>query len=427
MNNLKEKYILHVQGYWQKNTSYLEDANGSGSIDKTYELELNETVFPFGYNVKIVKICKNYLELLIDNKKVKLKEKERYYIVYKDETSGKNDDFKIDKESLYIELVNGVSYYSPYLENYKDVKNKINKDIKKIEFILDNKSNYIELYYHLKDLLDSKKLSLFNKIRVKKIIKNIEIYLEENNKILDSLTKKEILRSIDFKYISHFLYQLAELNNHYNHIPFDKITRLCTNYYLAKGNMIISKQEKMEYCYLLMSINAKSRLYFENFYIADFLSTYLLDEEDFDYKRIVSFNIALGDYYLKMHNRPKARTHYLKASEILKLNNELKEASNIFAKYIKVNNTFPLHLKDKLDIDNIKKEYKEYIDIINEALNDESNEVLEVEFTPTFIDNYFLVMRYVEKNMDKEEFDNNYKKRNELMKEYYKEEYNIEW
>ena len=68
MNNLKEKYILHVQGYWQKNTSYLEDANGSGSIDKTYELELNEIISPFGHDVKIVKICKNYLELLIDNK-----------------------------------------------------------------------------------------------------------------------------------------------------------------------------------------------------------------------------------------------------------------------------------------------------------------------------------------------------------------------
>lgn len=427
MNNLKEKYILHVQGYWQKNTSYLEDANGSGSIDETYELELNETVSPFGYNVKIVKRCKNYVELLINDKKVKLKENDRYYIVHKDETSGKNDDFKVDKESLYIELINASFYYSPYLKDYKDVRNKINKDIKKIESILDNKSNYIEVYYYLKDLLDSKKLSFFNKIKVQRIIKNIDIYLNENNRLLDALTKKDILISKDFKYIVHYLYQLVELNNYYNHIPFDKISTLCTNYYVAKGNMQLSKQEKMEYCYLLMSINAKGRLYFENFYIANFLSTYLLDEENFDYKKLVSFNIALGDYYLKMHNRPKARTHYLKASEILKLNNELKEASYIFAKYIKVNNTFPLHLKDKLDIDNIKKEYKEHIDIINEALNDEPNEVLEVEFTPVFIDNYFLVMRYVEKNMDKDEFDNNHIKRNELMKEYYKEEYNIEW
>jgi len=175
MNNLKEKYILHVQGYWQKNTSYLEDANGSGSIDETYELELNETVSPFGYNVKIVKKCKNYVELLINDKKVKLKENDRYYIVHKDETSGKNDDFKVDKESLYIELINASFYYSPYLKDYKDVRNKINKDIKKIESILDNKSNYIEVYYYLKDLLDSKKLSFFNKIKVQRIIKNIDI------------------------------------------------------------------------------------------------------------------------------------------------------------------------------------------------------------------------------------------------------------
>ena len=56
MDNLKDEYILHIEGYWQKNTSYLEEANGSGNINKTYELTEELDVIPFGYVVKVIRI-----------------------------------------------------------------------------------------------------------------------------------------------------------------------------------------------------------------------------------------------------------------------------------------------------------------------------------------------------------------------------------
>ena len=97
--------VLRVIGYWQKNTSYLEEANGSGSLNKIYHIKENDTFDPWGHVIQVVHINKDSITLLIDSKKIVLEENDRVYIVNKDETSGKNDDFRTDKEYLYVELI----------------------------------------------------------------------------------------------------------------------------------------------------------------------------------------------------------------------------------------------------------------------------------------------------------------------------------
>lgn len=452
---MEEKCILHVVGHWQKNTSYLEEANGSGYIDRTYELVENTTIDPWGHTIKIVKINTDSVELSIDDEKVTLKESDRFYIVYKNETSGKNEDFKVDSEDLFIELLNVRKHYYPHLINFIDNKDKIDKNIEKVAVLIKHKYTYYQIQQHLKMILfrltdkeylkkvnedkvdfliNERNLALPYKDIIIELINDIDIYFEENNKLIDIILKNKKLDSEEYKYISHYLCQLAMEQSSYDKIPFDRISRLCSLLYDRKFEVLYTKielteKEMIEICYFLMKITCKDRFYFENKYIANDLADYLLkiDETMFNYHTLINFNVDIADYYLQLHDRPKAMKYYLNASLIAKRNNDLKEAAYALSKYYKLNNAFPEELKVNVDINQINEEYKEFANIIIQAINYKPLKVCKSEFNPTFIENYFLVMREVEKIIDETKDLHIPFQRWDLIKKIYKEKYDIDW
>ena len=84
-------------------------------------------------------------------------------------------------------------------------------------------------------------------------------------------------------------------------------------------------------------------------------------------------------------------------------------------------------MKVEVDIDKIKKDFKEFADIIIKGINHKSIKICESEFDPIFIDNYCLVMRDVDAEIEKVGDLNIPYQRWELIKRIYKDKYNIEW
>ena len=208
MDKLKDEYILHIEGYWQKNTSYLEEANGSGNINETYELTEELDVIPFGYVVKVIRINNDSVELVVDKNVVTLKENERYYIVNRHYTSGKNEDFKVDNESLYIELVSKNDFLYPHLKTFIDKVEEIDKNIERVKCLLRNKYAYSEIQHHLQSVLfrinnedfikrykdvdwiiKERELALPHKDIINSLINDIDVYFKENENLLDSILK----------------------------------------------------------------------------------------------------------------------------------------------------------------------------------------------------------------------------------------------
>ena len=452
MKKLKDICKLRVTGYYQKNTSYFEEFNGSGRIDETYELIEKNTITPFGYEIKILKINDYSVNLLVNNEKVELKEGDKICVAYKNRTSGKNEDFIIDKEELYIELINANKYFYPHLIDFVDNREKINQNIKKVEKLIKNKFSYAEIKNHLKTILfrltdeeylnkqnidflmNERKLALPFKDVIEELICDIDIYFKECNKLLDVVLKNHKLDSEEYKYLAPYLYQLAIEHNSYEHIPFEKIGNLCTdisfrNIEVLRINITLTEKEMIEIHYLLMKIYSKSKMYFDKFYIARDLSNLLLniDESMFNYKTLISINIDAGDYYQQIHDRPKAMEHYFIASEIANKNKDKEEAAYALYKYYKLNNAFPEKMKVEVDIDKIKKDFKEFADIIIKGINHKSIKICESEFDPIFINNYCFVMRDVEAEIEKVGDLNIPYQRWELIKRIYKNKYNIEW
>ena len=80
-----------------------------------------------------------------------------------------------------------------------------------------------------------------------------------------------------------------------------------------------------------------------------------------------------------------------------------------------------------MNLDKLKKEYNGFFDIILQGINSKPLKVSESEFDPVFINNYFLVMREVEKQIDIEgDLHVPYQRWN-LIKDIYKKKYNIDW
>ncbi len=64
---------------------------------------------------------------------------------------------------------------------------------------------------------------------------------------------------------------------------------------------------------------------------------------------------------------------------------DLEKAAYARGEYYKINGVFTKELKEKVDIKQIKEDYKDYANIIIAKINYKSLKVDEVEFTPKFI------------------------------------------
>ena len=455
MSELKNNFVLHAEGSYQKNTSYFEDANGSGYIDRTYKLEEGSTINPFGHEIEIKSVNENSVDLIINDQRVTLKENDRYIVAYKNETSGRNEDFRIDREELYISLVNEKKHFYPHLVDFIDNEDKIENNIKVVENLVKNKTTYYEIQNYLKVILnrindkekfekdtenkvdfiiEEIKIALPFKSVIEELINDIDVYFKEHNKLIDAIIKRNKLDSEEYKYLSNYLYQLAIEHSSYDHIPFNKIMNLLSlvgnrHIEIFRIEINLKEEEIIEILWLLMKIHAKSRFYFEYFYVVNQLAESLLkvDENHFNYNKLVNINMDIADYYVQIYNRPKAMTYYLNASEIAKKNNDLELSAYALMKYYKTNSSFPIEMKVSFDIEKIKQEYKGFSDIVISGINYKPLKVCEAELNPIFIDNYVFVMRKVEEEIDKVGDLHIPYQRWDLMQKIYLEKYNLDW
>ena len=446
MGDLTKECVLRVYGSWMNNTSYFEEANGGGSIDETYTLKEGMAITPFGHEIKVVGFSEDSVTLWIKGEEVSLREGDTICVVSKDNSRGKNDDFMVDRESLFVSLVNYKAHLFHHLLTFVDKREEIDEKIKKISHLLAGKRTYYQIAYSLRSLLyrieneeafghlEAVEKGLPYQSIIVELLSDIEVYFSENNALLKLCSDKKQIRSEEYAYLSHYLFQLAMEDSSHEHIPFDPIHRfICFIDYHRRppfyANYDLTEREMTEFLYLLMKIHAKSNTYFENSNIAWSLVKKLAnaEEETYDFEELMLYHEGLAEYFLQIRNRPEAREHYLRMAEIAKRNGNLKESAYALSSYYRLNNSFPESMKTAWSREQIEKEYGEYASIVLRGIESRPLKVCESEFDPVFIENYFLVMRAVEDEITRVGDLHIPYQRWELIQKIYFEKYNISW
>lgn len=125
---MKNKYVLNIKGHVENNNSYYEEYNSNYSINSELLLEESNAICKLGYKIKIHKVCDGYIELMINEQEVfELRPNETKYLISKDITTGRNENFKIDKELLYVELKEIDVSKIRHVLDYKDYGQQIDK------------------------------------------------------------------------------------------------------------------------------------------------------------------------------------------------------------------------------------------------------------------------------------------------------------
>ena len=446
---MKNKYVLNIKGHVENNNSYYEEYNSNYLINSELLLEEFNAICKLGYKIKIHKVYDGYIELMINEQEVfELRPNETKYLISKDITTGRNENFKIDKELLYVELKEIDVSKIRHVLDYKDYGQQIDKNINKIKAIISNKEMYFDIYNELKiflfkltdekyvkRIINSHNIDLINEYNnlkkykdiIKETIDNIDNFKKENIKVIDGIIKNQIITERDYQVIINYLYQLSDSNYSYDHIPFDRLEEFLD--VVCGYNKIESDNDYTLLHYYLTKIVTHHRYYFKHAYLAHRVSFNIRYEnlKGFSNQELYDMMITAGDFLLMQYNRKDAMECYLVASEIALKENHLKKSAYALQKYYKINSQFPENLKEKVDVEKIKEVYKEYAEIVLLGVNYKGLKVDEIEFTDVFVNGYKYVMIAVEEEIDiVGDLHIPYQRWN-LMEKYYLEKYNIVW
>lgn len=449
--SIKEKYVLHIGGHVENNTSYYEDYNSNYSIDSDLLLEEENSIRKIGYEIKVNKIYDQYVELIINNERIiSLRPKETQYIVSKDEISGKNENFKIDKELLFVELKEVDVNKIRYIIEYKDYKPQIDNNLEKIKFLLSYYETYFDIQNYLKTILFRlidknyiEKVTVSNNVEaieernkwlpyqnvIENLIDDIDSFEKENKKIFEAIIKKQTIDARDFNVISTYLSNLAESNSAYDKITFDRLEEFLD--VVLNNTKIESDCDYTLLHYYLVKIVSRYRYYFKHTYLAHRVSfniRYVSDSlKGLRNQKLYEMMIAAGDFLLLQYNRKDAMECYERASDIALGNNNLLNSAYALQKYYRINSQFPERLQKKANIKEIEKIYKKHAKIVLSGVNYKGLKVDEVEFTDEFLNKFQYVMLAVEEEIDRVgDLHIPYQRWN-LMQKYYYEKYNIIW
>ena len=446
---LKDKYFLSIKGHIENNTEYYEENNKNYSIDCELILQKSIKTIKIGHKIEIIEVYDDYVELLIDNEKqITLKPNETKFIVSKNQVSGNNENFKIDKEILYVELSEIDFSKLNHLQNYKDYKVQIDENISKLKYLLSNQKSYFEIQKTLKTLLfkltdsnynnriknlnnieaidEIEKLMPYKEI-IEETINCINLFKIENDKIIKAIIMKKSFDIRDFKLLSDYLYHLAECRSSYDSIPFNILEDFLD--VVLNSNEFESDYDYTLLNYYLTIIVSRHRYYFNHAYIAHRLAFNIkyISLEEFSKHELYNMMMAAGDLLLMQYNRKNAMEYYYEASNIALANNDILNSAYALQKYYRINSQFPDSLKINPDINQINKTYKEHAPIVLSGINYKGLKIDEVEFTDKFVSNYKYVMMSVENEIDiVGDLHTPYQRWN-LMQKYYLEMFDIAW
>ena len=446
---LKDKYFLSIKGHIENNTDYYEENNKNYSINCELLLQKSIKTIKIGHKIEIIEVYDDYVELLIDNEKqITLKPNETKFIVSKNQVSGNNENFKIDKEILYVELLEIDFSKINHLQNYKDYKVQIDENISKLKYLLSNQKSYFEIQKTLKTLLfkltdsnynnriknlnnieaidEIEKLMPYKEI-IEETINCINLFKIENDKIIKAIITKKSFDIRDFKLLSDYLYHLAECRSSYDSIPFNILEDFLD--VVLNSNEFESDYDYTLLNYYLTIIVSRHRYYFNHAYIAHRLAFNIkyISLEEFSKHELYNMMMAAGDLLLMQYKRKDAMECYYEASNIALANNDILNSAYALQKYYRINSQFPDNLKINPDINQINKTYKEHAPIVLSGINYKGLKIDEVEFTDKFVSNYKYVMMSVENEIDiVGDLHTPYQRWN-LMQKYYLEMFDIAW
>mgnify|MGYP003291673711 CR=1 FL=1 len=447
--DIKDKYVLHIGGHVENNTSYYEEHNSNYSINTDLILEESKYVREMGYEIKVNKLYDDYVELSIDNERIiNLKPEETQYIVSEDNTYGMNENFVIDKKLLFVELKEIDFDKIRHILNYQDYTKRIDENIIKIKSAINLPEIYFEientLQIYLFRLTDEgylERLKVSKNVKalkererllpylsiIKELISDINCFDAENKKIIDAIIKKGSLDTRDFNVLSCYLYNLAFSNCAQERIPFDMLEEFLD---VVMENTVI--KENYEYTllhYYLVKIASRHRYYFNHAYLAyrvSFNVKYDMVEEATK-QELYEMAMTAGDFLLMLYKREDAMECYYNASRIALEDNDLLNSAYAMEKYYRINSQFPESKRKYVDIEKIKKDYKKFAKIVISGVNYKGLKIDEVEFTDLFINNFPKVMALVEEEISLVGDLYLPYQRWDLMQKYYLEKYDLVW
>lgn len=446
MEKLNKKYVLKIEGHYQDNSNYYEEFNTNTRINKELLLEEGKQIEVFGCKILINKIYDNYIEVLInDEMTIELEPNISKSLIGYQNTSGKNENFTVTSKSLYISLVESELVNFDNLNNYLDVKPRLDENIKKVEFLLGYQRTYFAIQNTLKSVLfrltneqflgrinknnDEQLLKEYNtnlpyKETIIQIIEDIDTFELENIKLLNSIIQKRKMSSYELRVLLPYLTLLAEDNSSHDKIDYNIVEKLCfgrSSLYnfeeVSEGNILNN---------LLVKIKAKTRYFFEFPYITEDLLTAAKWGRSLDFNIRIEYAFTAGDYYLSIYNRDKAMECYELASKIAFENNDLETSAYALQKYYRINNYYPEERRKKFDINLIEEKYKEYSKIVIQGINSKVLKVDPIEFSINFISDFTSVMREVEREINEVGDLHIPQQRWELMKKAYAKRY-VNW
>lgn len=448
--NLKDNYILSIKGHKKSNTGYYEEFNSDSSINAELLLQEGKSGRYYGYEIKVIQVFDDYVKLIIDNERIiDLKPGVEEYISYKKDNYGKNENYVIDEEVLYLTLKEIDSNSFKYLFDYVDYLPLIEEGFSNIEHLYKGP----KLFYYIYEDLKRKIYKLANEKYINKIIEsndeeailerninlrymdsfnelinNMDEFEKENEKLLDSIIKANIIDDRNFEYIKPYLCFLSDCDSNHDHIPFNKLPKLLN---VVRNNCKIeSDDDYILLHYYLLKIIMKWRYYFEHAYIAHRVKSNIKNcvLKNFTYTELSEMIHEAGDYFLHMHDRENATDCYDKASDLALKDGNLELAARNLELFYRLYNTLPRVYRRQVDLDYVNNTFKEYAYMVINGIEYQGGlKYDEVENTPEFINAYPKVMRLVEDEIDRVGDLHIPYQRWDLIEKYFLEEFNIKW
>lgn len=446
---INEFMVLNGSGYYSDSSN-----GGRSSWNNVVPLEVGQTLIGLSYKVVISEVTEDYVEV------------EVYEVQYNNNTDEFENIFKYkhkitDRFEVYIDKYNHtsgsyddfVSYSGEFTirlqESFTLKMNKlietIDENIKSIKPLLNDEDTYYKvlkrlniLKFRASDERYGEKIILENNEKAinekKLILENIEMI----NRIADDITsyEKEFSYFIeerscygvnqqDYKLLFEYLKTLA--NDYSREIELDpnKLRRILND--LTRCSWF-SVMDRACLSYVVLLIYGRTRYYFRGKSVAINLEA-LLEKDNctkIPNEYTYEFYYELGKFFNRVCDRKRAMDLYNKAAMVIK-SIDLEKAAYAMGEYYKINGVFPEELKEKVDIKQIEKEYKEYANIIIAKINYKSLKVDEVEFTPKFIKFFESFSEEVEIRLEREGDIHLVYQRWAIMQEILRERYRIEW
>ena len=332
----------------------------------------------------------------------------------------------------------------PHIEEYQNLKPKIDKALKENASLVEREKNYFTVYNKLKALLfrirDKEFLERIvkannqvliqarNKILpyeevISTLVEDIDNYDRENKKLIDKIIEKGRIESKELEVIFPYLNLLSDDNSAHDRIPLNLVHFFCEN---PTERSDLSSHERAIFFYLLIKIKRKTRYNFAYPILADKLVSLVISTEDMPL--VARYNILLtaGDYYVSACQRIRAMNCFQNASEVAKEKGDLEASAYALQKYFRINKSLPEELRINPNIDAINEEYKDYANVVIQGINASVLNVDPIEFSEEFAEIFQEVMWKVEEEIDKEGDFHSAIQRWTIMEKYF-EEMGISW